>query len=373
MKPFSAIYYPEAECQNLTLAKAILVFDELIFLDHTSITLGNVGTVGHESHMRHRAVPLLRSEGYNVQVLEPLGGHIHGDLEKMIDADLSNQKFRTTFFNLLHNDPTFLMDKIHDGKYGVYGTAEQYRARLLELSLSAIPSSVKEISNFKPTPETEMPPEINIATTMALDSFNLNIAALHALDIDAELFGDSRGMDMMLHAKFTGKKGLSNANRGITNAVAYTLLERLVPIGVFKNKTLDDVLHFRNETQVERDRFKEYVLQFTTELVGLKGVERREVIDKLVYSQLLPEAREFQNRITKNRDTLFKSSIKAVTHDAEKIAQEVANLMPLSASTALLAGAARLVLAVVPSLVDFVEEKRELQRTNPYAYLLAFK
>jgi hypothetical protein len=370
MKPFRAFYYANDACSPVTLAKSILAFDEITFYDHTSILIGKVGTVGHHSHMRGYIEPFAK-EGYKIEVLEPIGGPIEDDLKTLIDADISNQAFREVFYKLMHNDPYFLMTKVHDGNYGKYGDGEAYRKRILELKLEEIPSSVDEIAQWSPT-EDSIPPEINIASTMALDAFHLNFAGYASLDRDYQLFGDSVGMDMLLKAKFAGGNKFEDVDKGISQNLAYALIDHVVPVAAFKGKKFTDIIHFRNDTANERQRFKERIMEMTVELKDLSGANKVQKIDELIYKSLLPEVRTFQNSLAKNRDTVFKDSVKSVVLDADTIAKEVATILPLSVSVALLAATAHIGKAIVPNLVDYLATKKDIERRNPYSYLMKF-
>lgn len=68
---FNVVYYPNADCHPLVLAKSILVFDQITFFDHPSLTFDRHGTVGHQSSMRH-AAHILKPEGYEIRVMNLL-------------------------------------------------------------------------------------------------------------------------------------------------------------------------------------------------------------------------------------------------------------------------------------------------------------
>jgi len=375
MDLFKVFYYPNSECSPLTLAKGMLVFDEIVFFDHPSLTLPTFGTVGHPSAMRTTADHLREHHGYNIRVVEPEGGPVEGEIQKIIDADMANEEFRKTFFKLLRNDQTFLADaatRARDGDFGRYGSADNYKKELLKIRPDSIPSTVNDLGSFK-TNEFPLPPDITIALKIAMDSYQLNYAAFTAADDGLQLFGDSTGMDMLLSAKFQTAKSQEPGTAGIAHKVAFSLLERVIPNEAFFGKKLTDILAFRDKMANDREKFKEHILALTVEIEGVAGKAQQKQIDELIYSHLLPQVRDYQNRLSKSWDTFFKESTKAVLADAHHTAELVATMLPVSLTTALMAGAAEVGTKVMPHLIDYITDKKDLNRANPYSYLMKFK
>lgn len=370
MNLFKVIYYPNSDCHPFILAKSILVFDEMTFFDHPSLTFKSVGTVGHDSGMR-RAIPHLEKEGYQIRVLKPSAGPVENELERIIDADLKNPNFRKTFLKLIKNDPSFLMSKVPNGNYGVYGTAENYRAKFLQLRDVDIPMSSKEISSFK-VKHSGIPPEINVALSMAVDSFNFNLSSYFATEHDLQLFGDNKGMDMLLSAKLSNESG-QLPNEHISHMVAFTLLENLIPNEAFNGKHIEDIVHFRNKMEKDRKKFQERILQMTIDISKTSKKGNVSMVDKILYKQLLPEARNYQNLLARNWDIFFKESTKSIVNSTGQITQIMATSLPYSFAAALLVGAAKIGVTILPHLVDYLKNKEALNRENPYTYLMKFK
>lgn len=370
MDPFKVLYYPNSECHPLTLARSILVFDELLFLDHPSLTFTGVGTVGHDSMMRQIVAPLQR-EGYQVKVIKPKDGPVEGELQNIINADLANGAFRETFFQLIKNDPSFLMTKVPNGDYGKYGDADNLRRKILSLAPTDVPSSVEEIKRFKVI--DGMTPEIIIALTMAADSYMLNLSTYLAIDQEVHLFGDSRGMDMLLSAKLSEQAEKTSRQDDFSHKLAFTLLEHLIPTESFVGKDILDIARFRNKMTKEREKFKEHILEFTAGLSNLSVEEREFKLHEILHRYLLPEARGYQNKLADNWDKFFKGSSKAVLKDQGQITQVVVSVFSHSLATALLLGALRAGSQVLPHLIEYLKEKESINRKNPYTYLMKFK
>lgn len=365
MDLFNIIYYPNSQCHPLTLARSILVFDEITFFDHPSLTFQGMGTVGHDSLMR-TAVEPLRREGYTIRVVKTPDGPVEGELEKLVDADLENHEFRKVFFTLIRNDPSFLIEMVPPGQYGK-NTAETLRQNILDTHPADVPHRVSEMRNVDFS--NGIPENILIALRMAEDSHLLNMSVFFAINNGLQLFGDSKGMDMLLRSKFSKP---SNGNTSISHLIAFKLIENIIPNEAFRHKKLIDIVRFRNETVRERNKFKERVLEASIALQRLSYNDQKKLIDKIVYKELLPEARNFQNAMADNWDKFFKDSTKSLIKNSHQIVQIVATILPTSLPAALLAGASQIGVSTLPYLIDYLKEKEKIERKNPYSYLMKF-
>jgi hypothetical protein len=370
MDKFKVLYYPNSECNGYVLARATLVFDEITFFDHPSLVFQSMGTVGHDSGMRAIA-PALLKEGYKINIVKPTGGVVEGELEKIIDADLTNKNYRDTFMRLVRNDPSFLTDMVHDGNYGKYGTAENLRSILKTIPESQVPHTVDEIRSHKP--KDGISPEHLIAMSMALDSYKFNLASYLSTEKDVQLFGDSVGMDLLLNAKFSGSEKTKNENKSIAHSVAFTLLEHMIPDEAFKGKSIKDTIRFRNEMAKEREKYKERILEITSDIISKNGSLSQKQLEEILYKKLLPEIRGYQNKMADNWEKLFKDSLKSVMSDSHHITQFIiTSLVTQSIAAVMLASALRVGMKVAPHVIDYFAEKSKLNRSNPYIYLMKF-
>lgn len=261
---------------------------------------------------------------------------------------------------------------VPNGDYGNYGDADNLRKAILQVEEASIPLTVAEMRSFDPEKFKGITPEVLIATSMAMDSFKFNLATYIAADSDLNLFGDSRGMSMLLEAKFKGSVEKQPGQR-VSHEMAYTLLDRMLPNSAFMGKKMIDIVRFRNSMNIERERFKERILEMTVELVGLDPQAQKRQFDVILYKHLLPEARDYQARFANNWDKFFKDSTKAIALDAKGISELIVTVLPLSLPAALLTATAYMGAKTLPFFVDYLKDKESLSRNNPYAYLMDFK
>jgi hypothetical protein len=179
-------------------------------------------------------------------------------------------------------------------------------------------------------------------------------------------------MDMLLKAKFNQMTD-GNQKKNITHMVVFKLLENLVPVEAFNGKNFIDIVRFRNKMDKERKKLKERVLEISSEIEELQGDNQQAKVDEILYKYLIPEAREFQNKLADNWDNFFKESSKALILNSKQLAIIVATILPVSLPTAILASIASLGTTVMPFMVDYLKEKEKIDRRNPYSYLMKFK
>lgn len=92
----SVFYYPSMIAYETTLKKAILLFDELHFIDRPSFMFGNYGTVAttsppgpYEQSFRENGVPLY--------VHTPRDGPVYGEFLEQVRADVNDPEFLKRF------------------------------------------------------------------------------------------------------------------------------------------------------------------------------------------------------------------------------------------------------------------------------------
>jgi hypothetical protein len=135
----NVFYYPEMVAAPSTIKKAILLFDEIHFMDRPSFMFGELGgqcgTVGTASPIRQFEAAF-RAEGAPVFVHSAPGGPVSGDLLQQIKADVNDPLFMSRFQQGLKVSQSFRDLQIAHGNYGQYGTHEDVARKLISVDLS---------------------------------------------------------------------------------------------------------------------------------------------------------------------------------------------------------------------------------------------
>src|SRR5690242_7277015 len=85
----NALYYPDMDVDQTTLKKAILLFDEIHFIDRPSFTFpNNFGTIGASSSLRQYEHSF-RDAGVPLYVHDVQGGRLPNNFLEQVFADIN--------------------------------------------------------------------------------------------------------------------------------------------------------------------------------------------------------------------------------------------------------------------------------------------
>jgi len=136
----NAFYYPDKDADRTTLKKAILLFDELHFMDRPAFTFQNThgeliaGLIGMKSELRDWEA-LFRSEGVPLYVHPAPGGPIPEELYEQVVVDLNDQDFLGAFQQGLKSSVAFRDLNVAPGNYGAAGDQPAVVRKLIDIDL----------------------------------------------------------------------------------------------------------------------------------------------------------------------------------------------------------------------------------------------
>jgi hypothetical protein len=132
----SVFYYPSEFPDPATLKKAILLFDELHFIDRPSFMFGDVGTVAYPSRLR-QVEQSFRDEGVPLYVHSPKDGPVQGEFLEQVRSDINDLAFLKQFQRGLENSIVFRDQQIQQGNYGEGGNHEDLARALISVNVEA--------------------------------------------------------------------------------------------------------------------------------------------------------------------------------------------------------------------------------------------
>ena len=134
----NALYYPDMYVDQTTLKKAILLFDEIHFMDRPSFTFkNNFGTIGASSPLRQYEQSF-RDAGVPLFVHGVQGGRVSGDFFEQVEADISDSLFLIRFQDGLRSSPTFRGFHVPPGNYGAAGDENDVLHKITNVDISSI-------------------------------------------------------------------------------------------------------------------------------------------------------------------------------------------------------------------------------------------
>ena len=136
----NAFYYSEMAAAHPTLKKAILLFDEIHFMDRPSFSFGGgaYGLIGCDSPMR-RVECAFRDGGVPLFVHPAPGGPVEAEFLQQIYADIDDPNFLSRFQQGLTNSKLFRELHIAPANYGEWGNQDNVFKLVGSVDLRARP------------------------------------------------------------------------------------------------------------------------------------------------------------------------------------------------------------------------------------------
>ena len=116
----NVFYYPDMVADDSTLKRAIVLFDELHFIDRPSFMFGHFGSIGTPSPLRS-VEQSFRDNGVPLYVHEPQDGSVQGEFLQRVTSDINDIQFLKAFQAGLAKSLIFRGHQIAPGNYGAVG------------------------------------------------------------------------------------------------------------------------------------------------------------------------------------------------------------------------------------------------------------
>lgn len=302
-----AFYYPEFAADQATVAKAILLFDELHFMDRPGLSfLGSGGQIGMPSPVRP-FLPNFKDAGIPVVVHNAPSDPRHVTyLEPLISADVNDLTFIRKFQLGLKNDPKFLDIQLSPDILTALGGRDKALAMLTsEQIISALMSygnSVDLIRDVSVRPFIGSSP-LDIAKTLLHFAVPCSAKMNFAFSIGAREgfypFADALTYGDLLHAKYTraiANPAISGSN--IQQAdLTVAALDEAVPAEQLETLTIPFAIEFRKKYEGERKEFLDHIASLQQKLASVEpGADYGARLENIVTSEIRPAIRNFRNK-----------------------------------------------------------------------------
>jgi hypothetical protein len=295
-------------CPVDSLARLLVLGDELVFLDRPSVTFDNWGTIGAQSYMRRYS---FKGSPVTVSVVEPASGLY----ESYVQADITNPAFVKAFLDGLKSDDAFAERFLPpDANYGDGRNGVDIR-RLLVADESLYDVAL-DLSRDDPSLmyKPEMPEGRRaVAKTLIVDaSVQVTSALLMADEIDALPIADD-----VTYPKLLALRASSSNYVGGTHSLAPRLglefARAIIPDEVLRKLDFKDIFEYRNKS---KDVYKGWNVEISKTAAKISESDLKdldETIRKLIATELLPKVLEYENELVSIRDKLFGDLIKGVS------------------------------------------------------------
>jgi len=383
----NVLYYPSFYPDYVTLAKAILFFDEIHIMDRPSFSFdGGVGTIGMDSPLR-QFDEQLRRDGVPLYVHKPTSGRVRGGLEADVTADVEDPEFLRRFQNGIVKFTSFRDLHIAPGRYGDpsapgltrdHGEVAAYLGSLdLTSSLGDYSSPVALLRDSNIPPYAVADP-ISCAKTLIFMAAACSATINHALYLSTE-HGFVPLADVPSFAELVGAKYARTIKRlelaefriPVTD-LTFSIFDELVPSGLLEKLDLGQIIRYRAASEHPREAFLEYVTSLQSR-IGRIGPDANyaDSVGKLVRDEILPASRAYGNKMRALGDQLFGTLAKGVIGAASTVSG-IQVLGDISLHTLLTIGSLSLASAYIGNAtVDAIVARRAVNRDGVLSYLLS--
>lgn len=313
------LYYPDMLVSESTLKKAILLFDELHFIDRPSFTFDNFGLIGEPSPLREFEESF-REAGVPFYVHSVQGGKIQGDFLERICADIQDPRFIKKFKEGLENSLTFREHHVPAGNYGVIDTEKDVIEKISKLNFTEVFTNFDVINDLLKNNEIH-PCDLSsqqgcakrLIALAALCSAKINFALLEGVKHGFSPLADATPYSDLLEARYL--RAMNNLEPKkhkiqITD-LSFAIFDELITTKCVERLNMQQIVQYRKSSMKAREEFLEYLsmLQIKQAGISLEG-DYCDIITKLVKTEIIPAARNFRHKLHAIDDTFFGSLAK---------------------------------------------------------------
>ena len=194
----------------------------------------------------------------------------------------------------------------------------------------------------------------------------------------SELFNRVYGVKLrraLENRHFWDSRGLRGQAQNLTIGVLYwELFSELIPLPTLLNRSLDDIVRYRQESVELQERYRSYVSILETQVAAepWKEAHAREV-DRLVRGKVIPEMQKLSEERRVIWEKLFGEIVRVVSRKRYLVPLIAASLIPgVSYLDLLEYGVPVMAAGAMPKVVELAMERQRLRR-NALFFLLNFR
>lgn len=361
------LYFGTHFCPSDTLARLLVLGDELVFLDRPSVTFDNWGTVGAPSLMRQVS---WEGSPVKVSVVEPPSGPARHLYKSYVQADITNPAFVRAVLDGLKSDEVFAQRFLAPG--GNYGEGRSGTdVRHLLVNDPSLYDATFDLTQGDPSlmfkPNTAEGRRA-VARTLIVDaSIQATSALLMADETNALPVGDDQTYPKLLALRTASPNYIGGANT-LAPRLGLEFARAIIPDEALRKLEFKDIFEYRHKSKDIYDAWNIELNKIAAKISEQDLKDPDETIRKLIATELMPKVREYETELISIRDKLFGDLIKSIAA-WEFPTISIAYFANMGFTGAIVAFAAGL-KATVPHIVDYVTSRRAVVRRHAMSYLI---
>ena len=300
-----AFYYPDFFIDQRTLVRAILLFDELHFMDRPSIGIGdNFGTIGADSPLRSFEKSF-REAGIPFYVHSQPRGGVSDALRGAITNDISDLRFIDIFQQGLVSSSQFRGLQISPGNYGEVGNQDDVARKIQSVQLKqalANYSSPLALFEDKAVKHFDFFSAAGCAkqliTDAAVCSAKMNLALHIGSANEFHLLADAAPYGELLKTKFETAMSQPTVEPKVQiTDLSFAIFDELVPLERAETMSLKEAVEYRRSSNKARKAFLETVIQLQKKQSGITEQDYASAVRRIVEQDIIPAARRYRNEL----------------------------------------------------------------------------
>lgn len=311
----NVLYYPGDVPDLSTLKKAILLFDELHFMDRPRYVFewGCSSEAAERSPLRNLAGDF-QAAGVPLYVHWTLTGHVNGVFRDEVETDVNDLQFLHRFQTGLRESAAFRRlqeTPDDDGDPWLTHRDMTFLSRIDWTNLIRTPADASALL------EEPLRYPLDYDDPEAATKMFVYCAAICSAKIHNGLsYGARNGLTPLADAPPYGElvtwqsarpqQGLLNGDSEIPiTDLAYSILDEIVPRQAIDSMTLEEAIRYRHQSAHAREEFLEHlsVLQLKAR-VGTDG-ELAKSLRRLIATEVLPAAKAFRHKLRAINETFW--------------------------------------------------------------------
>ena len=376
-------FYGNDICSPNLLKQAILLFDDIHFHDRPSFKVGALGTIGKGSRIRPYLYSFAR-DGVPVIVHKGIKSWPETIYNDSVANEIEDPRFSKIFFEGFKSDENFRNLFIQPNANYVKGKGYEISDVIIKMDLGNKPYDLNHYKNLTVEPFNPIDPkslEETFAHFLIQASMKLNICCVISHENDLIPFTEYPTLErlMALRHKRIIEKGEppERQENAKLSYLSQKIFQQIIPTDLIEKASFEQIIDFRKETRDKYINFRKYLMKLNTNIESETWNDDFEKeINNILINEVIPAVDQFQNECKRIWEKMFGSIAKKLigTGSIAGLSSFLISFFTgFSWIDLFVKGCGLAAPIVLPNVIDYALEKRNLIRKNSLVYLIDLK
>lgn len=376
-------FYGNDICSPNLLKQAILLFDDIHFHDRPSFKVGALGTIGKDSRIRPYLYLFARN-GIPVVVHRGIKSWSETIYNDSVANEIEDSRFSKIFFEGFKSDENFRHLFIQPNANYVKGKGHEITDAIIKMDIGNKPYDLNNYKKLTVEPFNPSDPrslEETFAHFLIDASMKLNICCVVSHENDLIPFSEYPTLEKLMairHRRIVekGERPEQQKNAKLSY-LSQKIFQQIIPTELIEKASFEEIIDFRRETRDKYINFRKYLMKLNTNIESETWNDDFEKeINNILINEVIPAIDEFQNECKRIWEKMFGSIAKKLISTGSIAGLSIfliSFFTGFSWIDLFVKGCGLAAPIVLPNVIDYALEKRNLTRKNSLAYLIDLK